>query len=255
MAGASCKDDCGAHGRLSRPSTWHLGWSLLLTWVFCVFYFRSTDVSCEGAGLDPIGASLASDLVHAGAPLAFSVLTLVIIALFELRIRSLVDHRRLLVACPVLTALGTLSILLLAGGSAGEVAFWVGSLLTGVGSGPLWIMWGELYSRLEQGVSETTATVAAVLAMGCALICVSLAGWVAVAVVSLLPLASGLMLARARHVTRGRFPCGDQRGRPGGLDVEQRALRAVGVCPRARPAEPVGVPAGLRTRGPGHPRG
>ncbi len=79
-------------------------------------------------------------------------------------------------------------------------------------------MWGELYSRLEQGVAETTAAVAAVLAMGCALICVSLAGWVAVVVVSLLPLASGFMLVKAR------------------LSLEADPLAAVGGEGREAPA-------------------
>ena len=113
----------GTPGRLSRPSAWHLGWSLLLTWVFCVFHFRSTDVSRGGSDLASAGTSLVSDLVHAGAPLAFSILTLVVIALFELRICSLVDHLRLFVACPMLATLGTLSILLSIGGPVGEASF------------------------------------------------------------------------------------------------------------------------------------
>ena len=194
-----------ALGRLSRPSRWHLGWSLLLTWVFCVFYFRSADVPGGDARTVSVDSSLMSDLIHAGAPLAVSVVTLIVIALLERRIRVLVDRRCVLFLCPALVTIGTVCILLPTEGIVGEALFWVGTLLSGIGSGPLWIMWGELYSRLEQGVSETTATMAAVLAMAVALVCVSLTGWMAVAVVSMLPLASGLLLLRARRVDTGTF--------------------------------------------------
>lgn len=195
-----------ADGRLARPSLPHLGWAPLLTWVFCTFYLHSLTASLARPTLavpNLRDASLASGLVHAGMPLAFSVLTLVVVVLCERRLKSLVGHRLLTIACPALTTVGTLCIAVPAGGAAGEALFWIGALLTGIGSGPLWIMWGELYSTLEQGTAETTAAFAAALAMACALLCVSLTGWVAVAVVALLPVASGCALSRAQAALSG----------------------------------------------------
>ena len=233
-----------AVGRLPRPSAWHLGWFLLLTWVFCVFYFRSVgaprgEAVGEVASAAQTEAPLALALAYAGAPLAMSVLALVGIVMFERRIRSLVDHRALLLACPVLATLGTVCILLPAGGVAGTVLFWLGSLLMGVGSGPLWIMWGELYSRLEQGTAEATATVAAVLSMACALVCTSLAGWVADAVVSLLPLASGAMLLGAHRAAAGALPSPGDGAGVQSWSSERRAQLA-GAHERAR-QDPLGA--------------
>ena len=61
-------------------------------------------------------------------------------------------------------------------------------------------MWGELYARLDQGGCEATSSIAAVVAGLLSLVCISLDGWVAVAMMALLPMCSGVSICFARRV-------------------------------------------------------
>lgn len=200
--------------QLPRPATAHLGWSLLLSWVFCVFYLHSVGLAL-GSENSHAQSGMVLELSRAGAPLAFSVATLVAIVAGEAHLGSLAARRRWRATCPILAAAGTLLLYLPATAQLSEVFFWAGALLTGLGSAPLWVMWGELYARLEQGVAEVTASVAAVLAAVVALVCASLTGWMALAVAAALPLGSGVALSRAeRKASREDDGAREVTGRP-----------------------------------------
>ncbi|MBS5451686.1 MAG: helix-turn-helix transcriptional regulator [Coriobacteriia bacterium] len=209
--------------QLPRPSYAHLGWAFLLAWVFCTFYLHSISWSLAGsteASYDA-SSSLVGDLVHSGAPLAISVLVLVVIVAFESRTGSLSSRPAWQFACPAAAALGTL-LMCVPGvsGLAGEVFFWGGAFLTGIGSAPLWVMWGELYAQLEQGVTEMSSSISAVVAALLALICASLTGWIALLVVALLPIASGIALFRAaRGSTPGKEAAPSRADQPSGVSV------------------------------------
>ena len=236
----------GIAGQLPRPSVAHLGWACLLAWVFCTFYLHSVSLSLGGrdaASTGGAGSPLIADLAHAGTPLAISVLTLVAIVALEGRIGSLVSRPAVRLACPATTAAGTLLMYVPGlGDPAGEALFWAGALLTGVGSAPLWVMWGELYARLEQGATEMSASLSAVIAALLALLCASLTGWVALVVVALLPVVSGATLSRAAGELE-RQPSPNQQ-RSCRSASPKSAATANSALPRtAEPLHPTATPA------------
>ena len=77
--------------------------------------------------------------------------------------------------------------------------FVAGAVLTGFGSAPLWVMWGEYYARITQAESEFLAPVSAMVAAIAVLIVSAMDGWVAIATVTCFPLLSGLCLALSRN--------------------------------------------------------
>lgn len=176
-----------------------LGWAFLLAWVFCVFYLGiignrpgATFLLDSGSSAAP---SLASSLYNSCMPVGMSVLMLIFIVAMERRWGSPCKHTFLFAVAPVATAFST--PLLFANTPSNVVnivLFTVGAVLTGFGSGFLWVMWGEYYARLSLEDVEFLAPVSAVIAALVTLVMTAVQGWMSVALGMLFPLISGLCL-------------------------------------------------------------
>ena len=209
--------------QILRPSIPHLGWAFLLAWVFCTFYLRTTermlaDASTGAGSLLGPGSSW-EVVVQNGSSLSVSIAVLCLIAFCARRIAPIADRRRLVAACSASVALGTLLVCAPdAAGPWGTAQFWLGEILTGVGSGPMWVMWGELYARLERGTCETSAAASTLAAALVALACVSLDGWVSLAAMVVLPVLSGAAILSCARAPGGAGRIPDEtkrRGAPG----------------------------------------
>lgn len=176
-----------------------LGWAFLLAWVFCVFYLgiiggrtNITFVLDDGGGST---SGLVSSLYNSCMPVGMSVLMLVFIVAMERRWGSPCQHAFLFAVAPVAT---TFSTPLLFANTPSNVAnivlFTTGAVLTGFGSGFLWVMWGEYYARLSLEDVEFLAPVSAVIAALVTLVMTAVQGWMSVALGMLFPLISGLCL-------------------------------------------------------------
>lgn len=176
-----------------------LGWAFLLAWVFCVFYLGiignrpgATFLLDSGSSAVP---SLASSLYNSCMPVGMSVLMLIFIVAMERRWGSPCKHTFLFAVAPVATAFST--PLLFANTPSNVVnivLFTVGAVLTGFGSGFLWVMWGEYYARLSLEDVEFLAPVSAVIAALVTLVMTAVQGWMSVALGMIFPLISGLCL-------------------------------------------------------------
>ena len=181
------------------------GWSFLLAWVFCVFYTQVVDGYVSDQAIVHPLEGLGVQLLFGGLPVFSSVLALALIVCLENRLGAPVAHPRLFWLAPAATALSTPLFYLPTGDFAVTVGVFVAaSLLTGFGSGFMWVMWGEYYAKITQEDAEFLAPVSAVVAAVLVLVVSSMSGWVAVAVVTLLPLASGACLAFSWRDVQGQ---------------------------------------------------
>ena len=196
-----------------------LGWAFLLAWVFCVFY-TNTVSGYTGAK----GASLATgagwDLFFTGLPVSMSVVMLVLIVVLEKRLGSPTQHAALFWLAPLATAISTPLLFCELGDFGATVALFVlGAVLTGFGSGFMWVMWGEYYAKVTQEEVEFLAPTSAVLAAVLVLVVSSMQGWMALVVVTVFPLLSGLCLLLSWRDAQGRAATAEYRGA-----AEQRAF-------------------------------
>lgn len=196
-----------------------LGWAFLLAWVFCVFY---TDAVNGYTGAK--GASLVSgvgwDLFFTGLPVSMSVVMLVLIVVMEKRLGSPTQHAALFWVAPVATAVSTpLLFCVLPDFGATVVLFVIGGMLTGFGSGFMWVMWGEYYAKVTQEEVEFLAPSSAVLAAMLVLMVSAMQGWMALVMVTAFPLMSGLCLLLSWHDAQGRDAAAEYRSAE-----EQRAF-------------------------------
>lgn len=179
----------------------HVGWAFLLAWVFCTFYVSAVGGYAGGAPADRVGhGGLASQLYFASFPLLAAILTIAAVVRAERRLGAPSTHPALDVAAPVLCAAGTPLMYLapVACPLVTTVAFGVGAIATGVGSGILWVMWGDLYATLNRDEVEALAPVSGVLAVALILLVTSTSGWVSLAMVTSFPLICGLALWASR---------------------------------------------------------
>ena len=215
------------------------GWSFLLAWVFCVFYTQVVDGYVSDQAIVHPLEGLGVQLLFGGLPVFSSVLALALIVCLENRLGAPVAHPRLFWLAPAATALSTPLFYLPTGDFAVTVGVFVAaSLLTGFGSGFMWVMWGEYYAKITQEDAEFLAPVSAVVAAVRVLVVSSISGWVSVAVVTLLPLASGACLAfswrdvQGQEATAEHWGAFEQRAYNDARDRAQRnpvgALRAMG---------------------------
>ena len=168
------------------------GWAFLLAWVFCVFYTEATGVIATAPGGEP---SFGLDMLFAVAPVGASVLALIAIILLEPRMGAPTDHPLLFVLAPLFAGISTpLMFLTLSDPLLQAASFFTGSILTGIGSALLWVMWGEYYAVVPRDESELLAPLSAVSAALLVIVVSALSGWVAIAVASLYPLLSGVCL-------------------------------------------------------------
>lgn len=171
-----------------------LGWAFLLAWVFCVFYAEEVE-GYTGA----LGAQASPDvgwhLFFSALPVSMSVVMLILIVALERRLGSPAEHPALFWIAPAATAVSTpLLYCALPDFAATTAVFVAGSVLTGFGSGLMWVMWGEYYAKVTQAEVEFLAPTSAVLAAVLVLLVSSMSGWVALAAVTAFPLLSGLCL-------------------------------------------------------------
>lgn len=178
---------------------YRLGWAFLLAWVFCVFYLQVFGIPSGDILIASGKVSSGLTLFFNAFPVFVSVATLMTVIATERKFGSPSTHPGIEVASPAIAAIGT-PLLLLDAGDVGTTAFIYGiaSLLTGVGSGVMWISWGEHYARIPQEDVELFAPASAVLSALLTLAVSAMSGWVSVAVVASFPLLSSLCLLTAR---------------------------------------------------------
>lgn len=176
-----------------------LGWAFLLAWVFCVFYLGIIGGRASVSALAESGAaflpSMLSNLYYSCMPVGMSILMLVFIVAMEKRWGAPCQHETLFAIAPLATAFSTpLLFITTPNETANFILYAVGSVLTGFGSGFLWVMWGEYYARLSLEDVEFLAPVSAVIAALITLIMTAVQGWIGMALGVVFPLASGLCL-------------------------------------------------------------
>jgi len=184
-------EESSATRRLGYIPLQRLGWGFLLAWVTCTFY---TDIVKDSVGFERArvpGAPLL-DFMFAALPLIMAIAMLVVLVAGERRWGSVVTHRPLLWIAPLATAASSPLLLFSSQNLQLTIlAFVMGAVLTGFGSGVLWILWGEFYARITQEEIERTASASAVLAALLVLFASAMNGWVALLFIIALPVASG----------------------------------------------------------------
>lgn len=174
---------------------YRFGWAFLLAWVFTIFYTHMIEgyTGASSAIVKQQGA--VSELLFMGLPVFFSVLTLFIIVRSEKRLGSPIKSARMLWLAPLLTA-ASCPFLFIQGPSyeITLVLFCIGALFTGVGSGLMWVMWGEYYAKISQDDTEYLAPISAVVAGVLVLLVSAMSGWLALVLVMCFPLISGFCL-------------------------------------------------------------
>lgn len=196
----------------AAKAPYRLGWAFLLAWVFCVFYLQlfgtPSGDALINAGLAPTPLALFFDTF----PVFVSVATLAAVIAVERRMGPPSAHPRLELATAVVASAGTPLLLVSADSiAATTVIFAIASLLTGIGSGVMWVSWGEHYARIPQDEVELFGPVSAVLGALITLGVSAMSGWIAVAVVASFPLLSGLclLIARKENEEASAEPSGD----------------------------------------------
>jgi DNA-binding CsgD family transcriptional regulator len=195
-----------------------LGWAFLLAWVFCVFYTKASGPLSEGPAGD--STPIASVIFYAAFPLFCSVATLIAVIATE-RFHSLSGPgSSARTWAPAICALGTpLLYVSIASPVANALVFGTGSMLTGVGSGILWVMWGAYYATLDRDDVETLSPVSGFLALALTLVVAHVSGWLSIALVCLFPLVCGAMLSLSLH---------DVEGEGGSRDGSEKESRVIG---------------------------
>ena len=196
-----------------------LGWAFLLAWVFCVFYTNAVS-GYTGAKASTLAVGAGWDLFFTGLPVSMSVVMLVLIVVLEKRLGSPAQHAALFWIAPLATAVSTpLLFCELPDFGATAALFVIGAVLTGFGSGFMWVMWGEYYAKVTQEEVEFLAPSSAVAAAVLVLVVSAMQGWMALVVVTAFPLMSGLCLLLSWRDAQGRDATAEYRGA-----AEQRAF-------------------------------
>ena len=173
-----------------------LGWGFLLAWVFCAFYSGSMD----GLSMvvDAMGGGAARRLALSVLPVGSAVVSLVVIVAAERRLGPPTNCRALIVAAPLAVTVTTPMLFLPAYGfAATPFLFAVSAVLTGAGSALMWVMWGQLYARLPQDAVESCAPASAFVAALLSIAAMAVPHGASIALVSIYPLISGVLLWRA----------------------------------------------------------
>lgn len=181
------------------------GWGLLLAWVFCTFYLEVAGLSSARSSL--IDAALnAPTILLVSLPLTATIVCLVVAIALERRLGSPASHPALLplatLACVVGSPLLYLPDPLQ---SSGMILYCAGACATGFGSALLWLLWGEVFSRLPQEESEGLALRSTALAV-VLIACVVLAGGWWQTVLSCLFIALSGLFAGTCLRPRGEAP-------------------------------------------------
>lgn len=182
----------------------HLGWGFLLAWVFCVFY---TGTTSDAFGVQDMHsrAGFLPRILELTVPVGSAIATIAALMFAERAIGTVAAKRAVVVLSPAACALATPLLVIPCGnGALDGLLFALGALISGVGSGVMWVFWGEFYARLSQSDVESTALASSVLAAGILLAVSAMSGWVALAVTVCLPLASGALFSVSWRETSTR---------------------------------------------------
>ena len=173
-----------------------LGWGFLLAWVFCAFYSGSMDGS--SMVVDAMGGGVARRLAVSVLPVGSAVVSLIVIVAAERRLGPPTNCRALVVAAPLAVAVATPMLFLpVCGFAATPLLFAVSAIFTGAGSALMWVMWGQLYARLPQDAVESCAPASAFVAALLSIATMAVPHGASIALVSIYPLISGVLLWRA----------------------------------------------------------
>lgn len=179
-----------------------LGFGLIYAWGICLWDL-------------PLSASASASALQTDPAWPISAIltpaTCIAVALAGRR-RELSEFRGLPLTASLLCAFGTVALI-----ACGHTSGWVHSLCTavagvGTGCGPalLVVLWGCLFARIETSVVETVVPASFVATLLCALIIPTMPPLLAGLLVTVLPLASGLLLALSRAgLSRGLVPAED----------------------------------------------
>jgi DNA-binding CsgD family transcriptional regulator len=176
-------------------SPYRFGWAFLLAWVFCVFYIQVVEgfTSAMPAIVEAHGAL--AKLLLVGLPVLSSVTTLLVLVKLEKRLGPPVGYPSFFWLAPLATALSCPLLFVQYESFAATLSlFIVGAVLTGVGSGFLWVMWGVCYARMSQDEVEYVSPVSTAVAAVLVLLVSSMSGWVSLFIVMCFPLLSGVCL-------------------------------------------------------------
>lgn len=162
----------------------------LWAWIYCLWFTPAVFPQRAGIGVNADSSWLIS--------LVGVTLTLLLTPLVLRDNQPLSSHRWMIVVAPAITAVGTIFI---AVNSLDIVSVPLlsatGSVITGLGSGWLWIMIGELYSRLDPDYVEVFAPASAFVIVAAIIPISAMNGIVASISVSLLPIISAVLLVLA----------------------------------------------------------
>ncbi|MEC4174921.1 LuxR C-terminal-related transcriptional regulator [Adlercreutzia sp. R7] len=179
-----------------------LGFGLIYAWGICLW-----DIPLSASGT-------ASALQTHPAWLLSAMLTpasCVAVAIWGRR-RELSRCPWLYAGAPLLCTAGTVALIACGytEGTARDLCALAAGVGTGCGPAFLVVLWGCLFARIETSVTETVIPASFVATMLCALVIPTLPPLAAGAVVALLPLASGFLLALSRTgLSRNRIPAED----------------------------------------------
>lgn len=243
--GAKAGCGAGAGGRFGSPIMLRrFGWTFLLAWVFCVFYTEAVEGYTGNRWIELGFGGPGAQVFFIGLPVFSSIAMLVAIVCLEKRLGSPVFHPLLFWLAPLATALSTPLLFWNTGEHFSTIVLFVaGALLTGVGSGFMWVMWGEYYAKISQADVEFLAPVSAIVAAVLVLVVSSMSGWVSVALVTAFPLLSGLALALSWRDVQEHEASAEHQG-----PAEQQAYRSAHA--RAKDS-PLQVLASMGRIGPG----
>ena len=173
-----------------------LGWGFLLAWVFCAFYSGSMDGL--SVAVDAMGGGVARRLAVSVLPVGSAVVSLAVIVAAERRLGPPTNCRALVVVAPLAVAVATPMLFLpVYGFAATPLLFAVSAIFTGAGSALMWVMWGQLYARLPQDAVESCAPASALVAALLSIAAMAVPHGASIALVSVFPLVSGVLLWRA----------------------------------------------------------
>lgn len=183
----------------TRPALKYVGFALLLAWHYALWFVSHMFVQTE---LLDNRVTIAW-LVNLGA----AVVTLLLIALALGRTRHLSTHRWLYAAAPILTCLATLAMCLPPQVFTVPGLLYALAFFTGIAESVMWILWGERYACVKANFSLRHIGTTFGLALFVTIVLAwTLPAYVTTVFVSLLPIASGVLLVAARRDGSRAFP-------------------------------------------------
>ncbi|MGV8084362.1 MAG: LuxR C-terminal-related transcriptional regulator [Coriobacteriia bacterium] len=197
-----------------------LGIGFYWAWIYLSFF--STTLFANAAGLEA--------LVHRTLLISLSAMVFVLftVVLIANRLSESLE-RRLTVFMPIMAALGTLMTAFMHGqNQTGYVGLVVGSILTGLGTGWLVLIWDRAYGSLDPKRATVHVAAALVATVLIYFAVMGLPASLAIIVVALLPIMSGAMLI-STHMTSD---CTPQQNEPPAVPFSfpWKLALGIGVC-------------------------